>query len=45
MVKNWNPADGKGTRANYVNVPMLVGEYPGKIIKFQFKGKDRKSVV
>lgn len=38
MVKNWNPADGKGTRANYVNVPMLVGEYPGKIIKFQFKG-------
>jgi lysophospholipase L1-like esterase len=38
MVQNWNPADGKGTRANYVNVPMLVGEYPGKIIKFQFKG-------
>lgn len=38
MVKNWNPADGKGTRSNYVNVPMLVGEYPGKIIKFQFKG-------
>jgi lysophospholipase L1-like esterase len=38
MVENWNPADGKGTRANYINVPMLVGEYPGKIIKFQFKG-------
>jgi sialidase-1 len=38
MVENWNPADGKGTRANYVNVPMLVGDYPGKIIKFQFKG-------
>ncbi len=38
MVENWNPADGKGTRANYVNVPMLVGEYPGKIIKFEFKG-------
>jgi len=38
FVENWNPADGKGTRANYVNVPMLVGEYPGKIIKFQFEG-------
>jgi sialidase-1 len=38
MIENWNPADGKGTRANYVNVPMLVGEYPSKIIKFEFKG-------
>lgn len=38
MVANWNPGDGKGTRKNYVDVPMLVGEYPGKIIKFEFKG-------
>ncbi|MDO8951429.1 MAG: GDSL-type esterase/lipase family protein [Draconibacterium sp.] len=38
MVANWKPEDGKNTRFNYVNVPMLVGEYPGKIIKFQFKG-------
>ena len=38
MVENWNPADGKGTRTNYVNVPVLIGNYPGKIIKFQFKG-------
>lgn len=38
FVENWVPEDGKSTRANYVNVPMLVGEYPGKIIKFQFKG-------
>jgi sialidase-1 len=38
MVDNWKPEDGKNTRFNYVNVPMLVGEYPGKIIKFQFKG-------
>jgi len=38
MIENWNPADGKGTRANYVHVPMLIGEYPGKIIKFEFKG-------
>ena len=37
-VENWQPSDGKGTRDNYVNVPMLIGEYPGKIIKFQFKG-------
>ncbi len=36
--ENWKPVDGKGTRANYVNVPMLVGDYPGKIIKFQFEG-------
>ena len=38
MVKNWKPTDGKSTRANYVNVPMLVGSYPGEIIKFHFKG-------
>jgi sialidase-1 len=38
MVENWKPENGAGTRANYVNVPMLVGEYPGKIIKFQFEG-------
>ena len=38
MLDSWNPADGKGTRTNYVNVPMLVGDYPGKIIKFQFEG-------
>jgi len=35
---NWKPAAGIGTRANYVNVPMLIGNYPGKIIKFQFEG-------
>lgn len=38
MVENWQPKDGKGTRANYVNVPMLVGSYPGETIKFHFKG-------
>jgi hypothetical protein len=38
LIQNWNPNDGKGTRENYVNVPMLVGEFPGEIIKFQFKG-------
>ncbi len=37
-VENWFPAEGVSTRANYVNVPMLVGEFPGKIIKFKFEG-------
>lgn len=38
MIENWQPADGKSTRANYVNVPMLEGNFPGEIIKFHFKG-------
>lgn len=38
FVENWNPENNKGTRSNYVDVPMLVGEYPGKIVKFQFRG-------
>lgn len=38
LVENWEPKQKVGTRANYVNVPMLVGEYPGKVIKFQFEG-------
>ncbi|QGY42577.1 hypothetical protein GM418_02590 [Maribellus comscasis] len=38
MIENWQPKDGKGTRDNYVNVPMLEGTYPGKTIKFHFKG-------
>jgi sialidase-1 len=38
LVKDWKPSDNKGTRSNYVNVPMLVGEYPGEAIRFDFKG-------
>ncbi len=38
MIENWKPLYQVGTRANYTNVPMLVGEYPGEIVKFQFKG-------
>ena len=38
MVANWMPEHKIGTRANYTDVPMLVGEYPGKVIKFHFKG-------
>lgn len=37
-IENRKPETEVGTRANYTNVPMLVGEYPGKIIKFQFEG-------
>lgn len=36
--ENWTAEEGVGTRHNYNKVPMLVGEYPGKIIKFKFKG-------
>ncbi len=37
-IENWQPTEKVSTRANYTNVPMLVGEYPGQIIKFQFRG-------
>lgn len=36
--ENWQPDYPAGTRANYVNVPMLVGTHPGEIIKFNFYG-------
>ena len=38
MVKNWNPNDNKATRTNFTDVSMLVGQYPGEVIKFHFKG-------
>jgi lysophospholipase L1-like esterase len=38
LVDNWTPDDGKGTRANYVNVPMLVGQEKGSTLEFQFSG-------
>jgi sialidase-1 len=38
LIENWIPDDGKGTRANYVNVPMLVGQEEGSKLEFQFKG-------
>lgn len=37
-VEIWTPKDGKGTRANYSNVPMLVNNGLGKILKFSFEG-------
>jgi sialidase-1 len=34
----WKPADGKGTRAGFVNVPALVGNEPGAEFEFSFDG-------
>ncbi len=39
LVENWKPGDKKGTRANYVNVPMLVGKDKDSSLKFTFSGK------
>ena len=35
---SWKPTDGTGSRANYRNVPMLIGEKPGNSIKTKFSG-------
>ena len=35
---SWNPGDKASTRDGYVNVPMLVGKEPGRILKFGFRG-------
>ncbi len=35
---SWNQKDSVKTRPNYVNVPMLIGNYPGKVIKLKFEG-------
>lgn len=39
IVKNWKPTDGTHSRANYRNVPMLIGKTPGKKLKFEFTGE------
>ncbi len=38
LENNWMPEDGAGTRHNYAKVPMLFGDYPGKILIFEFAG-------
>jgi lysophospholipase L1-like esterase len=38
MDGNWKPDDGKGTRENYVNVAMLVGQDEGSTLEFKFNG-------
>jgi sialidase-1 len=36
---NWQPTDTKGTRANYVHVPMLISNTPGAKLRFRFQGR------
>ena len=38
LVENWKATDGMTVSEDLKNGSVLVGEYPGKIIKFQFKG-------
>ncbi len=38
FVEDWKPEIKAKTRANFINVPMLVGEYPTKPLKLQFEG-------
>jgi hypothetical protein len=38
LIENWKPGDGKGTRSNYVNVPMLVGQEKGSKLEYKFNG-------
>jgi len=37
-VESWRPSDGKGTRAGFVDVPMLVGQAPGAELSLPFEG-------
>jgi len=36
---NWSPTDGIATRADYTNVPMLIGQTPDSILTFKFNGR------
>jgi sialidase-1 len=36
--QSWNPNDGTGSRANYIDVPMLISQKPGSVISTNFKG-------
>lgn len=36
---NWTPKDGAGTRENYTEVPMLIGEQPGSVLRYSFVGR------
>jgi sialidase-1 len=35
----WTPGDKAGVRANYHDVPMLVSNKPGSLLRFKFKAK------
>lgn len=36
---DWKPLDGKGTRFDYTDVPMLIGDTPGKVLSYRFDGR------
>ncbi|MBT3242888.1 MAG: hypothetical protein HN352_07055 [Bacteroidetes bacterium] len=38
LVENWIPEIKANTRANYINVSMLIGKYPARSLKFKFEG-------
>jgi sialidase-1 len=38
LLESWKPADRKGTRKDFVDVPALVGEEPGAEFTFDFEG-------
>lgn len=35
---SWKPEDGTGSRSNYRNVPMLIGDVAGSALEFKFQG-------
>ena len=39
IIANWKPEDRAGTRAGYVNVPMLLAESPGSELLLKFEGR------
>jgi sialidase-1 len=39
LVLSWKPADGKGTREGFVDVPALVATEPGAELEFAFEGQ------
>lgn len=38
LVSAWRPADKRGTRAGFVDVPALVAEQPGATLRLRFQG-------
>ena len=38
IVPSWSPNDGTGTRPNYTEVPMLIGNASGSALKLKFDG-------
>ena len=36
--EKWTPSDKAGTREGFVDVPILTGSTPGRILKFRFRG-------